>query len=82
MPHDARSVSYEQTAVGTSARGSGMGEANLSVLVIDDDRSFVTRLCVSCERSPGEPAILIGLDPPDGPTCLALDVRLPALSGP
>ena len=30
---------------------------------------------------PGEPAILIGLDPPDGPTCLALDVRLPALSG-
>src|ERR1700730_9792648 len=29
MPHDARSVSYEQTAVGTSARRSGMGEANL-----------------------------------------------------
>src|ERR1700751_4090734 len=64
-----------------------MPDANATVLVIDDDpalRASVGRLL----RSLGLDARLFGsisefleADPPDGPTCLVLDVRLPGRSG-
>src|SRR5258705_12529803 len=64
-----------------------MQEANSTVLVIDDDadlRASVGRLL----RSLGidvqlfaSIADFLGSDPPDGPTCLVLDVRLPGQSG-
>jgi len=64
-----------------------MGEANPSVLVIDDDPEFrdsVVRLL----RTVGLPARqfssvpdFLNADPPDGPTCLVLDVRMPGRSG-
>ena len=64
-----------------------MPEANATVLVIDDDpdlRASVGRLL----RSLGLDAQLFASisdflksDPPDGPTCLVLDVRLPGQSG-
>ena len=64
-----------------------MPDANSTVLVIDDDpdlRESVGRLL----RSLGLDAQLFASipdflksDPPDGPTCLVLDVRLPGQSG-
>src|SRR5262245_34393786 len=64
-----------------------MSEANSTVLVIDDDpdvRASVGRLL----RSLGMDVQLFASipdflksDPPDGPTCLVLDVRLPGQSG-
>ena len=64
-----------------------MPDANSTVLVIDDDpdlRASVGRLL----RSLGLDAQLfasisdfLNSDPPDGPTCLVLDVRLPGQSG-
>ena len=64
-----------------------MPDANTTVLVIDDDpdlRASVGRLL----RSLGLDAHLFASisdflksDPPDGPTCLVLDVRLPGQSG-
>ena len=64
-----------------------MSEANSTVLVIDDDpnvRASVGRLL----RSLGidvqlfaSIADFLKSDPPDGPTCLVLDVRLPGQSG-
>ena len=64
-----------------------MPDANSTVLVIDDDpdlRASVGRLL----RSLGLDAQLfasisdfLASDPPDGPTCLVLDVRLPGQSG-
>jgi FixJ family two-component response regulator len=64
-----------------------MPDAKPAVLVIDDDpalRDSVARLL----RSLGLDARLfasisefLGSDPPDGPTCLVLDVRLPGKSG-
>ena len=64
-----------------------MPDANSTVLVVDDDpdlRESVGRLL----RSVGMNARLFGSisdflasDPPDGPTCLVLDVRLPGKSG-
>src|ERR1700726_2238637 len=64
-----------------------MPDAKPTVLVIDDDsdlRASVGRLL----RSLGIDAQLfasisdfLGSDPPDGPTCLVLDVRLPGQSG-
>src|SRR6266480_4588072 len=64
-----------------------MPDANATVLVIDDDpdlRASVGRLL----RSLGLDAQLFASisdflksDPPDGPTCLVLDVRLPRQSG-
>ena len=64
-----------------------MSAANSTVLVIDDDpdlRASVGRLL----RSLGidvqlfaSIADFLGSDPPDGPTCLVLDVRLPGQSG-
>ena len=64
-----------------------MPDANSTVLVIDDDpdlRALVGRLL----RSLGQDARLFASisdflksDPPDGATCLVLDVRLPGQSG-
>jgi FixJ family two-component response regulator len=64
-----------------------MADANSTVLVVDDDptlRESVGRLL----RSLGLEAQLFGSiadflksDPPDGPSCLVLDVRLPGQSG-
>jgi FixJ family two-component response regulator len=64
-----------------------MPDANSTVLVIDDDpdlRASIGRLL----RSLGLDARLFASisdflksDPPDGPTCLVLDVRLPGQSG-
>ena len=64
-----------------------MPEENPTVLVVDDDpqlRDSVGRLL----RSLGLDAQLFASisdflksDPPDGPTCLVLDVRLPGRSG-
>ena len=64
-----------------------MPDANSTVLVIDDDpdlRASVGRLL----RSLGLDAQLFASisdflksDPPDGPTCLVLDIRLPGQSG-
>src|ERR1700681_4779763 len=64
-----------------------MADANSTILVVDDDptlRESVGRLL----RSLGLEAQLfasiadfLNSDPPDGPTCLVLDVRLPGQSG-
>src|SRR5215472_16228819 len=64
-----------------------MPDANPMVLVIDDDpdvRASVGRLLRSLGLSVqlfGSIADFLGSDPPDGPTCLVLDVRLPGQSG-
>ena len=64
-----------------------MPDANSTVVVVDDDpelRASVGRLL----RSVGQNAQLfasitdfLDADPPDGPTCLVLDVRFPGRSG-
>jgi FixJ family two-component response regulator len=64
-----------------------MGDANPSVLIIDDDPEFrdsVARLL----RTVGLPTRqfssvhdFLKADPPEGPTCLVLDVRMPGRSG-
>jgi FixJ family two-component response regulator len=64
-----------------------MPDANRSVLIIDDDVELRDSLG-SLLRSVGLHAQLfasisefLASDPPDGPTCLVLDVRLPGQSG-
>jgi FixJ family two-component response regulator len=64
-----------------------MGEANPSVLVVDDDPEFrdsVARLLrtvgLQARQFSSVPDFLKA-DPPDGPTCLVLDVRMPGRSG-
>jgi FixJ family two-component response regulator len=64
-----------------------MGDGNPSVLIIDDDPDFrdsVARLLrtVGLEtRQFSSVFDFLKADPPDGPTCLLLDVRLPGPSG-
>jgi len=64
-----------------------MGEANPTVLVIDDDLEFrdsVVRLLrtVGLETRQFSSVVdFLKADPSDGPTCLVLDVRLPGRSG-
>ena len=64
-----------------------MSDANLTVLVIDDDpnvRASVGRLLRSLRIEVQVFASIsdfLKSDPPDGPTCLVLDVRLPGQSG-
>ena len=64
-----------------------MGEANPSVLVIDDDPEFrdsVVRLLRTVglhARQFSSVPDFLKADPPDGPTCLVLDVRMPGRSG-
>jgi FixJ family two-component response regulator len=82
MSQTATSHLRSETIVTTA-----MPDANSTVFVIDDDpelRASVARLL----RSVGQDATLFAsisefleADPPDGPTCLVLDVRLPGRSG-
>jgi FixJ family two-component response regulator len=64
-----------------------MADANPTVLVVDDDntlRESVGRLLRSLGLQSqlfASIADFLGSDPPDGPTCLVLDVRLPGKSG-
>jgi RNA polymerase sigma factor (sigma-70 family) len=64
-----------------------MSDANATVLVIDDDpdvRASVGRLLRSLGMNVqlfASIADFLGSNPPDGPTCLVLDVRLPGQSG-
>ena len=64
-----------------------MGDANPSVLVIDDDPEFrdsVVRLLRTVRletRQFSSVSDFLKVDPPEGPTCLVLDVRMPGRSG-
>src|SRR3569832_1616149 len=68
-------------------RISGMGNADPSVLVIDDDPDFrdsVGRLLDTVglrSRQFCSVPDFLGSDPPEGPACLVLDVRMPGGSG-
>jgi FixJ family two-component response regulator len=65
----------------------GMGDANPSVLVIDDDPEFrdsVARLLQTVRletRQFSSVYDFLKSDPPGGPACLVLDVRMPGRSG-
>ena len=64
-----------------------MGDANPSVLIIDDDHEFrdsVARLLRTVglhAREFSSVSDFLKADPPEGPTCLVLDVRMPGRSG-
>ena len=64
-----------------------MGDANPSVLVIDDDPEFrdsVARLLRTVRletRQFSSVSDFLKADPSEGPTCLVLDVRMPGRSG-
>jgi len=64
-----------------------MGDANPSVLVIDDDPEFrdsvarVLRTVRLETRQFSSVSDFLKVDPPKGPTCLVLDVRMPGRSG-
>src|SRR6201981_3425681 len=64
-----------------------MGDANPSVLVIDDDPEFrdsVARLLRTVRletRQFSSVSDFLKAPPPDGPTCLVLDIRMPGRSG-
>jgi len=64
-----------------------MGDANPSVLIIDDDHEFrdsVARLLRTVglhTREFSSVSDFLKADPPEGPTCLVLDVRMPGRSG-
>jgi len=64
-----------------------MLDANLTVLIVDDDAEFrdsVARLLRTVglkTQQFSSVADFFKAVPPDGPTCLVLDVRLPGLSG-
>src|SRR5215472_6000279 len=68
-------------------RMPGMGNADPSVLLIDDDPEFrdsVARLLRTVglhTREFSSVPDFLKADPPDGPTCLILDVRMPGRSG-
>jgi FixJ family two-component response regulator len=65
----------------------GMGNADPSVLLIDDDPEFrdsVARLLRTVglhTREFSSVPDFLRADPPEGPTCLVLDVRMPGRSG-
>src|SRR5499427_1478048 len=65
----------------------GMGNADPSVLLIDDDPEFrdsVARLLRTVglhTREFSSVPDFLKADPPEGPTCLVLDVRMPGPSG-
>jgi FixJ family two-component response regulator len=65
----------------------GMGDTNPSVLIIDDDPAFrdsVARLLRTVglhAREFSSVPEFLKADPPEGPLCLVLDVRMPGRSG-
>ena len=77
----------EGTSVDLRSRAKAPPDSNVSVIVIDDDPEFrasLGRLFRSVglqSRLFASIAEFIEADPPDGPTCLVLDVRLPGRSG-
>ena len=78
----------EQTEAKVDSRWvAPMPDATPTVLVIDDDpdvRASVGRLLRSLGLGVqlfASIADFLASDPPDGPTCLVLDVRLPGQSG-
>ena len=64
-----------------------MGNADPSVLVIDDDPEFRESVALLLEavglqtRQFSSVPDFLRADPPEGPTCLVLDVRMPGRSG-
>src|SRR5260370_30709877 len=64
-----------------------VGEANPSVLLIDDDPEFrdsvagLLRTVRLETREVSSVSDFLKVDPPEGPTCLVLDVRMPGRSG-
>src|ERR1700757_884033 len=68
-------------------QGPVMSDANPSVLIIDDDPEFrdsVGRLLRSVglhTRQFSSVSDFLSADPPDGPACLVLDIRMPGGSG-
>jgi FixJ family two-component response regulator len=90
-----KSSFFEEGALPDEAGGAGMpgqsedgrSEQEPVVCVIDDD-TFVRQGLSNLLRSVGLRALVYGsadeflqAGPPDGPTCLVVDVRLPGLSG-
>lgn len=69
------------------SRAKAMQDSNTCVVVIDDDREFresLERLLRSAglhSRLFASITDFLGSEPPDSPTCLVLDVRLPGRSG-
>jgi FixJ family two-component response regulator len=77
----------EGTPVDLRSRAKATPDSGACVVVIDDDPGFresLGRLLRSVGLQPrlfASIADFIESDPPDGPTCLVLDVRLPGRSG-
>jgi len=69
------------------SRAKAVPDSNSCVVIIDDDQEFresLGRLLRAAGLDPrlfASIAEFVGSDPPDGPTCLVLDVRLPGQSG-
>jgi FixJ family two-component response regulator len=69
------------------SRAKAEPDSNSCVVVIDDDQEFresLGRLLRAAGLDPrlfASIAEFVGSDPPDGPTCVVLDVRLPGQSG-
>src|SRR5512140_1345636 len=74
-------------SVDLRSRAKAMPDTDACVVVIDDDAQFresLGRLLRSvglCHRLFASIADFVGSEPPDAPTCLVLDVRLPGRSG-
>ena len=68
-------------------KGRAMRDANPSVLIIDDDPEFrdsVARVLRSVglhTQQFSSVSYFFNAPPPDGPTCLVLDIRMPGRSG-
>src|SRR5262245_29927872 len=87
MRSPAKPATKTQADLRDLSRAAAMSDASSTVLVIDDDpdvRASVGRLL----RSLGINVQLFASiseflksDPPDGPTCLVLDIRMPDQSG-
>jgi FixJ family two-component response regulator len=69
------------------SRAKAVPDSNSCVVVIDDDQEFRKSLGRLLRAAGPDPRLFasiaefVGSDPPDGPTCLVLDVRLPGQSG-
>jgi len=80
-------LGVEGTGVDHRSRIKAAPDCGASVVVIDDDAEFrdsLGRLLRSVELQPrlfASIAEFLEAEPPEGPTCLILDVRLPGRSG-
>src|SRR5262245_9995812 len=70
-----------------STQDSEMDDANRTVLIVDDDPEFrdsVGRLLRTVglhTQQFSSVSDFFAADPPDGPSCLVLDIRMPGRSG-